>query len=218
MHRRTLLSVLLLAAAAILCGFSCKRGGSLRNAAPPGATATIDVTLLANGSPDSEALFARRVLWTYVPSAWLPASERLVIRSAMPSDIATAVAADRYAGPGFGGTFTNDGFTSISGNDTRAPTGPTVIYLSHSMWDNQNATGEVILHEFAGHVHYWHALTDTQRTEWTREWDAARTRRALPTPYAATNEYEGYAECAAYYLVGKLKDPILLAWFKALPQ
>ena len=215
MSKRFYIALIAISVLLPLSGASCKHSPPLRTAPPP-SFADISVIPLPNGTADDEALFARRVIWTYVPASWLPSGEHLVIRSAEPIDIASAIRADRYAGPGFGGTFTNDGFTSISGNDTRAPTGPTVIYLSRKIWGQPNQVGEVAIHE-ACHRVYWKRLTDAQRAAWTPLWGDAKARGVLPTVYAGTNEFEGFCEAGAYYLVGKLKDPSLLAWFKSLP-
>lgn len=220
-HCRPYRAALCLLALVALCALAALLAGcgpKLRTSAPPGAAATLTVDPLVNGTTDTAAQLARRVIWTYVPPAWLPASEHVILRSAEPAEIAAVIRADRYTSEGFSGTFTGDGFTSISGNDTRnpGPDAPTIIYLSKGIWGQSNVIGEVALHEYAGHVRYWHGLTDAQRSAWTPLWADAVKRGALPTAYAATNEYEGFAECMAYALVGKLKDATLRGWFQGL--
>lgn len=205
------------AAFLLLSGAMCpgRSGVRLRSDSPPGATADLQVGPLY-GKTDSEAELARRCIWTFVPAAWLSGAP-VVIASAEPGNIAAAVAGDKYASAGFDGRFTGNGFTSFAAN-RKAPDGqPDTIYLSMGIWSDPNTIAETALHEW-GHVFYYRRLSAVQQSAWRDVWKDAANRKALPTDYAATNEFEGFAESFSFYCGHRLKDAPTKAWFDALPR
>lgn len=206
-----ILSVLLLS--------GCRKVGLLKTP-PPGATINL-VVGPRYGKTDTEAELARRCIWTFVPPSWQIGAP-VQIASAESGVIAAAVANDRYASVGFTGAFSGDGFTSFAANriaaiQTQQPQQPDTIYLSMGIDGDQNTIAATALHEY-GHVFYYRRLSLPQQAAWKDLWTDALARKALPTAYAATNEYEGFAESFAYYCAHKLADARLKSWFDALPR
>lgn len=82
------------------------------------------------------------------------------------------------------------------------------IYIAHPSPDERDLV-ERLIHEF-GHRHWFRFLREQQQMDWKRGWGAFKASGGrFITPYAASSSIEDYAECFAYWCLGRLHGPNL---------
>ena len=202
---RDRLSALLAACclALLLPLFGCGGGGtnftpkpgpsvSAQSPAPAG-----DITEIVVGAGDKQAQAARAIVLDTLPAGFLPGGKRVTMTT-LPREMAAQVYRDRTGSAmpeGIAGWFLKrDGKSD-----------PSIVIVGDG-WGDYLKT--ISIHEW-GHFVQLDNCTEAEFTAWRVAYNSAKARGALPTTYAETNEYEGFAEAVARIYTAQPLDPEL---------
>ena len=175
-------------------------GGNLAPVPVPSTVTASDATTITVGPNDTQAQAARSIILATYPLAFLPARKTVTITTlSAPS---AAIAYKIQTG--------QDLPSTVAGWYRRREDtgGDPAIYFVGDGWGDWLT--HMALHEWA-HFVQLDNCTEAEFAAWRTAYNSAKSRGALPSDYAETNEYEGWAESVTAMYTGGTLDPELRA-------